>query len=985
MTIYSLKKLILRIKEALVARTTGGPVLALAQEYAQRCEEAAARLDQCCAMLEKGSDYQALQLAETEPALPEVMAALSFAERLQWVDYCRAQQLPVPLTFEVLKVQAMDAMYGRGITSAHPLYKDYRGAISRRDDVAALRIVRTITRLNPSDSNAQAEQNRLEEKRVRESAAALKIALETGADEKAAQLTAELETLATAKRLEALPEYQRGCAVQQKVAQQRAVEFVRESLTSLPAEQTAGNWQAASAALARVEQACMEHGLPVPQELQPTAREIRAWVMEEEKRSADEYDFRQRLDAAINFAADIEGKLSTGGYKPAEAQERLTALEQCWEAVRRCEKAVPAAGQQRVESAANALRQEVERMRRRKRLGIFTASAAAAAVLAVAGWAGYSYYTAAQYGTQLREMQSSGRVEDAEKVISEMATSQARPTGWAGLEGVVAGAKTWVSGERGKLAVADKALQVLEGGAGKQFPGLTAADLTRQLEGTRTSVAALVAGFRQSVEPRLATVGNAVDARLTAMRSGNVEEAERQLAEVEKLLSSLTMQSPVPELRAALAEAGPLLEKLQAGTSGEADQTSRLPDALTIKLSQVQKAATEHREQITGLDKASDALARAATLEEFTAALNLFSELKLAEVLPARSAALEIPTAANALATILYDDPARRTALANRKSSIILHPAAVLKDDLNTLLAIRDDEYLNEVYVIKLSSAGKTRTVVSTGKPRKEDASEEKPDAIPKYTGKFYTPLAGDSLANFVKGTIPDPPEKVESITLSVTSSFVQSLNLESMTDAAGETYAAELLPVFSRLAQATQVPASARAFIWSGLATIVQRDPAGWGLNLSPSLQEDLRKFQALPKLAQGSSSWMLLGDAQKTAGHAAFFKAIAGRSYSAEAMTTYGVEDKILKAGLRFAGYTDETSTAKLLPDARNATEFWLVDRVQKKCRLLKAGPDGALTAKDVPAFSPLFIIPVDRKQITEQSRAIRSAGLGPFFTEP
>ena len=188
MNLAAIRKLVARMRDEL-SPGGGRQIHALATEYHQHCEDARQRLDQCCAMLDKGNEYQALQLAETEPALPDVLMALSFAERTQWNEQCRASQLPVPLPFDPAKVKAMDAMYRRGISSAHPLYREYRGAVSKRDDAAALRTIRSIARLNPSDAGARSELDRLEEKRVRECAAALKLAIDSSDAAAAAALT----------------------------------------------------------------------------------------------------------------------------------------------------------------------------------------------------------------------------------------------------------------------------------------------------------------------------------------------------------------------------------------------------------------------------------------------------------------------------------------------------------------------------------------------------------------------------------------------------------------------------------------------------------------------------------------------------------------------------------------------------------------------------------------------------------------------------
>ncbi|HWB01621.1 MAG TPA: hypothetical protein VG796_01270 [Verrucomicrobiales bacterium] len=984
MTIGSIKKLASRMREALAAKAMGGPALALAQEYAQGCDEAAARLEQCCAMLEKGNGYQALQLAETEPALPELMAALSFGERRQWIDYCRAHQMPVPVSFEASKVQAMDAMYAQGITPAHPLYKDYRSAISKRDDGVALRIIRTIIRLNPSDANAQSEQARLEEKKVRECVTALKVALENGDDEKASQLTTELESVASRKRLENVPEYEEGSIVRQKLQKDGAEEFVRQTVARLTSERQAGDWQAASAALARVDEACMEHGLPLASDLQAPVRELRAWVMEEQERDTELRTFRERLGMACGLATEIAGRLASGRYNSKEAQEKLGALEQAWETVARYGKPVPGAEQLQVEAAAKGLRHELERMRRRRRLALAVTSAAAAAMLGVAGWAGYTHYTASSYAHRIDEAQSAGRLGDTEKLLSELSDGNSGLGGWAGLNRNMEAAQSWVNAERKKLAVAEEALAGLEANAGTGFSGLKAGELLQRLENAQNSVRALVPEFRQSLAAKLSQAGNSVDAHLTAMRSSGVKTVEQQLQRLEKLLGRISPQSSLEVIRTTLAEISPLLDELKVIVSDQRSGVPELPADLALKAREAQKNADNLKKQVEELDAAAAAVARAASLDEFKAALNLFSEIKLVEALAARTAAREVPEANTVLAAMLYNDPARRSSLTNRKGGISMRPTAVLKDDLATLLSIRDDEYLSNIYVVTLQSKIGNRIVLSIGKPRPVEEDPAKPTAIKKFKSKFFEPKPGSVVASFAEDTIPGPDEVVASTTISSTASFVRSLSLESVTDASGETYKEDLMPAFARLAQASNVPASVRAHVWNLLGSIVERDPSGWGLTYCPSLQEDIKRMRALPRSSYGNSLWMLPGDAQKSSEAQAVFKSMKDRSYSAEAMATSAVEDKIILSGIRFGGYSDERGGLKLLPDARNVVEFWFLDRVKKQCRRIKT--DSFQPGSDqIPPYTPLFFVSLDRKQLLEQFGRSRNQGSGPFFTEP
>ncbi|MCX6853683.1 MAG: hypothetical protein NTV80_02130, partial [Verrucomicrobia bacterium] len=152
------------IRSSLQTGLLSGAVETAAAHYARLCAEADSRLEMISAMIAKGSDYQALQTAEQEPPLLDLVAALSFGGEKAWMDFCQAHQLPIAQRLEAKTVLALDRLYAQGVTANHPLYKDFRAAVLSREDEKALRIVRTILKLNPSDENARSELLRLENK-----------------------------------------------------------------------------------------------------------------------------------------------------------------------------------------------------------------------------------------------------------------------------------------------------------------------------------------------------------------------------------------------------------------------------------------------------------------------------------------------------------------------------------------------------------------------------------------------------------------------------------------------------------------------------------------------------------------------------------------------------------------------------------------------------------------------------------------------------
>ena len=255
-------KLVKGITELLQSGSEGGSASAssLAADYAQLCHEACQRLDQCAAMISKGSDYQALQLAETEPVLLDMVSALSFSGAKDWADFCEANQLSIPEKFDAKAVRQLNTLYAKGIATNHPLYKDYRAAVSSRDDAKALQIVKTIVRLNPSDANAKSELLRLENKLFQQKLKELRGELEAGNEQAVADGLSELERVASASKLEELPEHPRMVAVRKAVLRRQATAQAQELAATLPPAVSANDWKAAGQTLSRIAILEREHG-----------------------------------------------------------------------------------------------------------------------------------------------------------------------------------------------------------------------------------------------------------------------------------------------------------------------------------------------------------------------------------------------------------------------------------------------------------------------------------------------------------------------------------------------------------------------------------------------------------------------------------------------------------------------------------------------------------------------------------------------------
>ena len=380
-------KLIKQIREALALRGASGPVEALAAEYARLAHEAATRLDSCATMIEKGSEYQALQLAEAEPVLLDLLGVLSFAEAREWAAFCVERNLPVASRFDARSVQALDALYAKGIRTDHPLYRDYRSAVSSRDDGRAIQIVRSIVRLNPQDANAQAELARLENKLFQLRLQRLRAALASRDEASILADLAELERLATPSKLAECAEFLQAAGLRRIADRADAMALAERLAASLPGDREAGAWRMVGELLARGEALKAEHGFSLTPESAALVDGMQPYFVTERAAAAETARFQEAADTVSALAGRIDARLLTrASLTLAEADRMRLDLDRKWREVGEFQRTVPEELRERFHKVSAALHAETERLQRQRKTRLALGVAASLVAIGIAGW-----------------------------------------------------------------------------------------------------------------------------------------------------------------------------------------------------------------------------------------------------------------------------------------------------------------------------------------------------------------------------------------------------------------------------------------------------------------------------------------------------------------------------------------------------------------------------------------------------------------------
>ncbi len=977
-------KLIKQIREALTLRGANAPVESLAGEYARLSHEAATRLHSCATMIEKGSEYQALQLAEAEPVLLDLLAVLSFAEAREWASFCVGQHLPVASRFDARSVQALDALYAKGIRTDHPLYRDYRSAVSSRDDGRAIQIVRSIVRLNPQDANAKAELARLENKLFQLRLQRLRAAL-ASCDEAAilAEL-AELERLATPSKLAESAEFLQAAEVRRIADRADAMALAERLAASLPGEREAGAWRIVGELLARVDGLQAEHGFALPRESAALVDGMRPYFEMERAAAAETARFQDALNTVSALAGRIETRLLTpASLTLAEADRLRLDFDRHWREIGELERAVPEELQERVCAVQAALSAETARLQRRRKTRLGLGLAVSLAAVGVAGWLAVRDLQMYDYVDQLVVLQGSGQVGAAEKMIEHLRDERASLAARPALRTSLNAAEAWTREERSQLAAVDLRLAELEKIAGANFDGAEPVELQAQLDTASQLAGKLAADVLTSPSNPHVARRSRVDAFQKSPREKIAVEAERELSAMEEIAGAkLGYEQTKDTLLAATEQLGPRLKTIEARAQSPLAALA-LPPPLMARAAALRQRVDLFDGELKLLQKLHEELLQSATLNAYRQALGGFKDSHLtqvAEVNAARKMAAAFPKEDDILAALLLPGDAAGWAAAKADhGGELLAPADVLPAEISRLLALRDDVYLNDIWDVTLvdySKKNERHAVYTRGEMRKDGPRDVNGAQVTTWTGATFDPAIKSDIPGFAPTTLTSQRSsfglggsgEVAESRRSAVSECLARLELSRMTDSNGEKFERPLLRVFDELVREKMASPVFKAYLMRQLAAIVRERPFGWGMQYCPRLTRDLARLdEACGGETLRSMDWLLERKrAQFTPKLAPFFAELQSRTYLADARLHREVVRAALKAGLQFGGFFDGAGRAHILGEGEAAGALWALAADGRGVSRCDARTDE--TTEKWAKFSPIFFVPLDRQAILD-----------------
>jgi len=139
-----------------------------AREYAELCVQANERLRRCSTFLQQGLRSESIHLAEENPNLLDLVAALDLPDPEEWADFCLNNGLPVPPSLQMDRAAQLNDAYAADQPMEHLMARHRYLALSRAPVRERLAVMRQITQLDPGNASWDKDIQVFENARLRE-------------------------------------------------------------------------------------------------------------------------------------------------------------------------------------------------------------------------------------------------------------------------------------------------------------------------------------------------------------------------------------------------------------------------------------------------------------------------------------------------------------------------------------------------------------------------------------------------------------------------------------------------------------------------------------------------------------------------------------------------------------------------------------------------------------------------------------------------
>lgn len=949
MTLLDIERLIRKISDLLAQNGNAEAAARLAEDYAAACHAANLRLQQCEAMIRANDRQQAIQLAETSPNLLQLITLLEFRNAGDWRDFCQRNGLPAPERIDPRAVQALSQCYAQGINTDHPLYAVYRKAVLNRDDERALDALRSITRLNPSDTNATAELARVDAKVLAGRLEHLGEPLARGDN---AQVVAEVENIESFG-FKTRPDGE----TWRKAAQIRC----RALLKAAAQCKAASQWAAALKNIELIRRLQKELDLEFSADELQHLEWLEKWTAEEKEKDRENQEFAKLLSELQRRIHESEEKDTSARYvELPELRADFEALHKAWRALTDFTRPIPDDATAAFRKRSSLLEGEIARrmaIRRRTILAGATATLLAGAVMV---WLVLGHVKARQFARQLDDAVSKKQTRVAEQLLANPQTKRLSRS--ATVNAAVADAESFVAREHGLLTNFDAAFAKLPTQPGGEPTIERVNAIAGQLAQARTALNALSPDLKTENEPRL----NAYEGQWQQFLSeaaGKVNGfLDQWISDAEKQSAQLDYRSPLETTLTRLTTLSKVVQKIDAYEAGFTNQVALRSDLLE-RAAAVQARFETFQNELKKLNDGVVQLKSARSFADFSSAIHSIasSEFSSAPAATAANAVQSLNTSEEMILRSLLNATNPATwAFINKTKEPGLFPEVAMPVERSAFQQLEADPAVNAAhqrYRFSLDRDG-TQTVDWITAGTLDNSPGWKQISAWTVASNATSAVFDDHTYGFFDGQYrlsrTQPIFRADQTNLNQTAAF-HVARLQKIW-AGGDSYAAPLLSALDAVKNSNEGSAIFRAYLFCKLVEIMEFQPDAWGLSFCPAARADATEIQQIVGSKISSGDWFVPWKANAWNGTLEqFFKSRKSLSYLEQARGNLTLARSVARDGLHYAGFAGLDGKLVLAGSPASA-EIWGYTAANEE--------PGLISGSAMP-LSPVFTLSVSRPE--------------------
>jgi hypothetical protein len=975
MTFTGTERLVRRIVEALKQPDSIESQSHLAQEYADTCRSVQLRLEQCGALLNEGNELQAVQLAEVEPSLLDLIRLLGFREAPEWLDCCHQHKLPAAVPFDAKIISRLNQAYAKGITADHPLIREYREAVLRRQDIPAMTALRSILRLNPTDQNAQGELARLEKKILAQKLEALDSLLSNGSDEAITNQVDEIEVL-NFKTKASGSIFEEGLSRREAYLSNCSLADAKIILGQLEPLQSANSWEAAIPMVSRIAFLKSEHPFDFPAQESAKWKQAQDWLASRQTEYARDQEFQRACRELIQAVELCDDRQATQKQMTtSQLRADLELVVKRYRTVTDFGLKIPPEIENRYRKRYGILKSQVEKKQKNLSITIGTIAAAAIILCIVAGYFVHTQGQASSLVDQMARLRSARQVSAAESFLKDLPNTSGAYLSLPNVSAAKDQTATFVAEEHARKSKFDDTVVSLDSIAQKQFQGSAPDLVQKQFDDAQGQEKQLCQDFQPSAEAQLLDFQNKWEAFLIGYHDAHAKQFADTLSSLEQIKKDQLDFNRKPEdLGHSVDNLCDALAKLAPETTTQIPQL-KLSDDLLARFSDLQAKVAPFQKALAKLEQDQASVRAASTLDAYSQALQSLSQNDLvgAPIVVDSKRVLDLaPTTDKLTGGLLMPLNSDGWTFFTANPHAPFYPTSnVLDPEKSIYDQLTVDPNVQPVYAYTIKgNTGEISTLLVQGQLTGAVDGE----TLTTKVVKDYRPAVSPDKLLFVQEAISGQ-FAVQGETNE--SQAFRNWNFSGLINDAGTNFngGPTDAPVHQMLDQIVHDPNANslfKAYIFSNVGQLLEAGKRNlfWGLQYTPSLRQALDQINRIGP--PGSGDWMVpsIVKAKKKQWDDLFFN-LSKISFLKQGETLRALCLRINQTGFDYVGFVDEKGNPQILQGRGVIPQLWgwSAQSTLPALLFISTGDGQKYTSATAPMpMTPLFAFKGDPQSILQ-----------------